>query len=155
MNAVETTGDVTIVLDSIEALDVDAICALPIETQLVCVAILEEANRTLGVVRALLTPRVAKAMPDKQMTVSGAGTFEVHRKKSRTQWDKDDLLRAVLDSRIVNPNTGEVKEETPIEKVLHVWNLGAPRTTALRERGLSADEFCHTELGDLSIEITR
>jgi hypothetical protein len=153
VNAVETTGDVAIVLESIEALDIDAICALPLDQALICVALLQQSNQTLVQVRTLLESRVAELMPEQQVTVDRAGTFVVHRKSNRTAWDKDDLRRAVLDSRIVNERTGEVRDETPLDKVLHVWNLGAPRTTALRERGLDPDEYCTVERGGLTIEV--
>ena len=53
--------------------------------------------------------------------------YEAHRKKSRTVWDKDALLHAVLDTRLVDTDTGEVVDPTPYDKVLHVWNLGTPR----------------------------
>lgn len=64
----------------------------------------------------------------------------------RTAWT-DELLPTVLDTRRADEN-GEVIEETPLEKVLHVWHLGAPRLTALRERGLEPDDFCHVTWAD-------
>ena len=36
-------------------------------------------------------------------------------------------------------------DASPLDKVLRVWNLGAPRVTALRDMGLDADEFCRSE----------
>ncbi len=69
-----------------------------------------------------------------------------HSKKDRTQWDKPDLLRAVLDTKLVDTATGEILDETPLSKVTTVWNLGAPRLTALRDRGLDPDDFCTTEV---------
>jgi hypothetical protein len=96
---------------------------------------------------------LAEELPEKRMTVMGVGTFEVHRKADRKSWDKDDLLRVVLDSRVVDAETGEVRDETPLDKVLDVWNLPAPRTTALKARGIDADEFCVVQYGKLTLQV--
>lgn len=77
--------------------------------------------------------------------------------KARRAWDTDDLRRRVMDSLLqrvtVDPETGEkiteTIEETPVDKILHVWNLGAPRTTALRARGIDPDEYC--EAGEVTV----
>ena len=112
---------------------------------------MEDANRQLGVARDLLAARLAKSMTDKRETVTGVGTFEKHRKSNRKKWDKD-LLRVVLDTVLVDTETGEVTDPSPIDKVLHVWNLGAPRVTALRERGIDPDDWCEVEYGDLTLQ---
>lgn len=113
--------------------------------------VIEEANRQLQVVRGILTKRLAEAMPEKRITVMGTGTFVKHGKRDRTQWDTEELRRAVLDSRLVDPTTGEVTEESPLDRVLHVWNLGAPRVGALRARGLDPEEWCTSRFGGWSI----
>lgn len=120
---------------------------------LVCWNIIEESRKALAVAGEVLAARMAEAMPDKQHTIMGVGTFEKHRKTSRTKWDVEDLRRAVLDTRRVNPNSGEVVEETPLEKVLEVWNLGVPRITAVRGRGLDPDEFCRVEKGAMTLQL--
>lgn len=107
--------------------------------------IIEGAHSALAEVRAALDDRLGDAMDAHTIVVDGLGQVTRHKRKSRTKWDKDDLLRAVLDSRIADKSTGEVKDETPLDRVMHVWNLPAPRVTALRERGIDADEYCHTE----------
>lgn len=147
------SSDVLIVHDAVNSLDVAAIAALPAEEALTCWSILEDANRVLQQVRAELTRMVAEQMPDRQVVVPSIGTFVRHVKKDRTAWEKEDLLRAVLDSRLVDKDTGEVRDESPLDKVLHVWNLPAPRTTALKARGIDADEFCRTERGGYTIEV--
>jgi hypothetical protein len=59
-----------------------------------------------------------------------------------------------LDTRLVDESTGEVLDESPLDKVLKVWNLGTPRKGILKERGIQADEFCVTEnLNGWSIRI--
>jgi hypothetical protein len=113
--------------------------------------LLEETNSHLATTRALLTHRIAGTMPQSRVTVTGVGTFVRHRSANRTRWAKD-LYRAVLDTRLGDPVTGELIEESPLAKVLHVWNLGAPRVSALRARGLDPDEWCEIEYGRFTIE---
>jgi hypothetical protein len=121
-----------------------------------CREVLERSFQQLKDLRENLDTALGEAMTAHQMVVDGVGVIRRHRKRSRTEWAKDDLLRAVLDSRLVDPHTGEIADETPLDKVRHVWNLGAPRVTALRDRGLDPDEFCRTELRDgWTIEVTR
>lgn len=80
-------------------------------------------------------------------TTTDLGDVILHRSRrtKRTQWDTDDLLRAVLDTKAVDKETGEVVEETPLQKVLAVWRLPDPRITVLRERGLDPDDYCRRE----------
>lgn len=122
-----------------------------LESDLIALQILEDCRRDLATICADLTNRLAEAMPFR-MTIPGLGVVERHKKKARTAWEKDDLLRAVLDSRIVDED-GVVKDETPLDRVLHVWNLGAPRTTALRARRLDPDDFAHTEDAGWQIKV--
>lgn len=117
--------------------------------------LIEEANRRLAVARALMARRLAERLPEKRYVVQGMGVVERRRRTDRKHWDTEDLLRAVLDTKLVDADTGEVKDETPLDKVLRVWNLGAPRITALRERGLDPDEYAETERGALTLQVTR
>lgn len=112
-----------------------------------------DAARLIAQVRDEFAAALAEVMPDKRVTVMGVGTFERHRKSSRKSWDKDQLLRDVLDTRRVDPSTGEVRDEAPIDKVLDVWTLGAPKVTALRERGLDPDDYCAVERGAMTLEV--
>ena len=137
-------------LDAVNALDVDAVAALPIDDALLVWNELTEAKRVLDGVLSLLPGALAPSWGEKQTEVPGVGVFVLRAKKDRTQWDKDALLRDVLDSRMVNETTGEI--ESPLEKVLAVWNLPAPRVTALRARGLDPDDYCHTEFGGWQIQ---
>ena len=90
-------------------------------SDLIGFALLEEARRNLAIVARDMEKKIAAVMP-KQVMVEGV-TFDRRKHKSRTQWDKEALLSAVLDSRLFNPNTGELVEETPLDRVLAVWNL--------------------------------
>lgn len=104
-----------------------------------------ENKRRLGDLEEKVSNIVGALMPKKTVVAEGLGVLSRHERTSRKQWDKEMLLRAVLDSRIVDKRTGEVKDETQMDRILHVWNLGAPRLTALRERGLDPDEFATVE----------
>ena len=112
---------------------------------------IEAARAQLAIASGDLARRLAESMPGKRYTVDGVGTFERHRKSDRKYWEKD-LVRRVLDSRIVDTETGEVLDETPLSKVLAVWNLGAPRITALHERAIDPDEWCTVEPGALTLQ---
>lgn len=153
VDMLDTLITVRQVHDAIHDLDVDQIADLPEPDALTAWAVIEDANRVLQQIRSQLVHLVAEKMGERQVVVDGVGTFVRHVKKDRTRWDKDDLLRAVLDSRIVDETTGEIADPTPLDKVLHVWNLGAPRTTALKARGIDPDEFCHVERGGYTIEV--
>lgn len=118
-----------------------------LEDEIAARQVLIEAKRTLTQIIEDLENVIGQAMPDKRVTAAGV-TVERHRKAKRTQWDTDSLKRIVLDSRIVDEDTGEILDESPIDKLLAVWNLGPPRTTALRARGIDPDEFCTTEWFD-------
>lgn len=141
--------------ESVRALRPDDIVAMPIALAAAIYVELVDVQKELGAVMSLLTHAFAESLADKETTVEGIGTLRRRGKKDRTKWQKDDLLRAVLDSRVVNTDTGEVADETPLDKVLSVWNLATPRTTALKERGIDPDEFCHSEWGGWTIEVIR
>lgn len=143
-----------LMLDAVNDLDDDLMNGAEIDTErgLACWAALEEVNRILAIVRGGLVDRLAQQMPDKRVTLQGIGTFERHRKTDRKRWDTEDLLRAVLDTRRL-ASSGEPLEETQMQKILHVWNLGAPRVGALRERGLDPDEWCETSPGGWAIQL--
>jgi hypothetical protein len=144
--------DVRLIAELVGELDVTVTTeALPdLSTSLTCWASLEETNQELSTIRAVLAGKVAAAMPDRRITVLGVGTFERYRRADRKKWDKD-LYRAVLDTRLVDAETGVMLDETPLGKVLAVWNLGAPRVTALRARGLDPDEWCEVEYGRVTL----
>ena len=99
---------------------------------------LEQANRDLADLRHTLAGQIAALMPGKTVTLHGH-TYEKSGRWRRTGWDIEQLLPTVLDTRRFDKTTGELIEETDLQKVLHVWSLGGPRTTALRERGFAVE----------------
>lgn len=141
--------------DSVRDLRPDDIIELPVDQAAAVYVQLIDVQRELAAVMSLLTHGFAETLGERETTIDGVGTLRRRARKDRTKWQKDDLLRAVLDSRVVNTDTGEVTDETPLDKVLAVWNLAAPRTTALRDRGIDPDEFCASEWGGWTIEVIR
>lgn len=133
--------------------DVDRLQLEGDDRDFIALAMIRDCRQTLAHVERELEQKLAGRMDEKRHVIENVGTFERRAKKNRTAWDTDDLLRAVLDTRLVDTETGELSEETPLEKVLQVWNLGAPRVTVLRERGLDADQFCRAEPAGYSIQI--
>ncbi len=91
---------------------------------------------------------------DKLAHAIGPGYIDVNGKRFHRQahyttrnGDNAGLLRAVLDSRLFNEATGELVEESPVDKVKAVWNLPVynARKTALKARGLDLSEFAERE----------
>ena len=132
--------------------DVDRLLLEGDDRDFLALAMIRDARASLMYAERELEQKLAARMDDKRHVIEGVGTFERRQKKARTQWDTDDLLRAVLDTRLCDED-GVIIEETPVERLLHVWNLGAPRLTALRDRQIDPDEFCHAEPAGFSIQI--
>jgi hypothetical protein len=117
--------------------------------------VIRDAKRNLSDLERTVENRLGQEMGEYRTTIEGVGTIERHARKSRTQWKKDELLHDVLDTRLVDKKTGELIDETPLDKVLAVWNLPAPRTGELKARGLDPDEYCTVEdQGGFTIKLT-
>lgn len=103
------------------------------------------AAKRLTTAAALIAGMCAEAIPrEKGGTVVSEGrVFARTGSPTRKAWKNDDLLRVVKDSRRFNPENGELM--TAEELILFVWNLDAPRTTALKQLDIDPDEFCETE----------
>lgn len=101
--------------------------------------------KTLNELASWIDQVCYEAVPPGESVVSEERTFRRTGKPTRKQWQTDVLLHAVFDSRLVDAETGEIADESPADKILHCWNLGPPRVTALEARGLDADDFSVTE----------
>lgn len=113
-----------------------------------------EIRRVLSDVEQKIQDATAERMDAPTVVVTGLGVLSRHGRKNRKKWDTDALKSAVLDSRLVDSETGEVADESPLDRVLMVWNLGAPRLMALRARSIDPDEFCEVEaLPGWSVEV--
>lgn len=104
-----------------------------------------QAKRDLADLEQALCDLVGDALGGEMTILDGIGRVKPHRRVSRTKWDKEALRSCVLDSRLVNTITGELIEETPLERIESVFPWGTPRITALRQRGIEADQFCARE----------
>lgn len=88
----------------------------------------------------------ALSEPGDTFTV-GAVAVTPRRSARRTGWDNDALVRAVLDSRLVDRETGEIVDESPADRLRACFNLSGSnvRLTALKARRIDPDELCSTE----------
>ena len=143
---------------------------LDIERALRDLADLRGIRTALGDWEHLLTEWVADYLGRNTLDLEGVGHVEVKRGVDRKEWDRQGLIRAVLDSRRPpDPVTGEMVGSDSgravigdeflscsqdLARILDVWNLGAPRVTALRERSIDPDEFCTSTAGKVSVVIT-
>jgi hypothetical protein len=142
--------NVATLVDAVNTLDVDEIAALGLDDALTVYVALTDAHQILGQVLAQLPNVLAAEWGEKVYELPGVGVFELHAKKRRTRWDREGLLRDVKDARVVDETTGEVVDH--LAKVLRVWNLGAPRVTALRALGLDPDDYCTSEWAGYTIQ---
>lgn len=131
---------------------------------------LREAVTALKMWEGVLSDWIADYLGRNTMDLEGVGHVEVKRGADRKEWDRQGLIRAVLDSRRApDPVTGEMVGSDSgravigdeflscsqdLARILDCWNLGAPRVTALRERSIDPDEFCTSTPGKVSVIIT-
>lgn len=88
---------------------------------------------------------IGESLTGFKTVVPGHGEVRRHKRKRETDWQSDDLLRVVMDSRIVDKDTGEI--ESDVAKIRRVWNLAgySARRGALKKLGIDPSEFCHVE----------
>lgn len=106
------------------------------------IELLKNLRTSLATVSSELEHRAGVLMGEKAVDVGGV-VWERSMPPKRSGWKSDDLLRAVLDTRRVDKETGEVVEESPLEKVQHVYPLAGyqARVGALKDRGLDPADF--------------
>lgn len=110
--------------------------------------ILVGVAQTAALVRDDLADMIAHGMQGKRDTIAGV-TFERHAKvPRRTDWDHEGLLRLVVDSRVVDEQTGEIASALDVLKKVYPLKGYNARVTALRDLGIDVDEFCVTESTD-------
>lgn len=147
----------------------DPIDHLDLDRAIADLAELRSVRAALADWELVLETYIADSLGRNVTTVEGVGTVQVRYGTDRKAWATHDLLRAVLDSRMPpHPDTGEmdpnddgraevkgdaVSVSPDLGRVLHVWNLGTPRITALRERGIDPDEFAETTPGKVTVTI--
>lgn len=116
-------------------------------------AILAEAGKSLTAAHGALDTAIGQDIGPDPVFIAEK-RWRRHPKMSNRAWDSEALLRDVLDTRSVDPETGEVKDETPIDKVKAVWPLAGynARWGAIKERGLDPTEYCESEWRGWNLE---
>jgi hypothetical protein len=128
---------------------------------------LEPLQQVLGDLRDLerdVKGYIADTMPESRVSVDGVGTVERKAQITRRNWQSDDLLALLVRRALVDETTGEIPS-SPMEAVANVlrevkacvpftgstgWRVGA-----LRDRGLTPDEWCDENLNGFTIKFTR
>lgn len=146
----------------------DPIDHLDLDRAITDLAELRSVRSALGDWEDVLVTYIADSLGRNTTVVEGVGTVQVRYGTDRKEWATHDLLRAVLDSRMPPTADGEVHptddghadiKGEPVSlspdagRICHVWNLGAPRVTALKDRGIPVDEFCTATAGKVSVVI--
>lgn len=110
-----------------------------------CWLVLVRVTQAAKEVREELESLVGESMPDKRHTAHGVTVERTRPPARRTDWDSESLLRLVVDSRVVDPDTGEI--ESTLAVLRKVYGLAGyqARITALRSLGIDPDEFAKTE----------
>jgi len=99
-----------------------------------------------SILRDTLATRAGELLGGYKTVVDGKLVVR-HRRRTYRNWQSDDLYRAVLDSRKIDKTTGEIVDETPLEKIVAVYGTGGYRASRgeLRARGIDADEYADVE----------
>lgn len=112
-------------------------------------------KRDWGGIIDALDNLIAEVMDEQQVTVDGYGTIKRHPNVSRRAWQSEDLLRLILDSRQIDPETGEAESQVDILKKVFGLKGYQARLGALRDRGIDPDEWCSTERRGWKLEVLR
>lgn len=120
-------------------------------------ALIAAARTRIQAIADDLEEAICKTIPHGETILIHGRPHRVSRDRKYRGWQNDDLLRAVLDSRRVDKTTGEIADETPVDKIRDVWPLAGyhARLKGLRERGVQVDEYCQVEDGRLRLREQR
>ncbi len=106
---------------------------------------LQQVARDTGRIRDELANRIGEAMPEYKLLLAGKVRVRLYR-RSRRNWKSEDLLRLVIDSRVVDETTGEIESTLDILKQVYPLAGYNARLNELKRLGINADEFCETEV---------
>ena len=140
--------DLALIEDATKDADIVVAEALPL-TDLDNAALLYDrlvqVCRDLSRIRDAWGNLIGESMPTGKMLLGGRMRMRYYN-KSRRNWDSEALLRTVLDTRVVNEETGEI--EATLDVIRKVWGLAGyqARTGALKALGIDPSEFCETEV---------
>lgn len=92
-----------------------------LDQALVAFGVLEQVNRDLADARKFLADRLGEEMGTKRVTVMGAATFErfPRREGAVKCMDEAGLWRMVLDTRLADPDTGEMVPQSEIIRMVY------------------------------------
>jgi len=125
---------------------------------------LQEVLGDLRILESSVKQYIADTIPERQVTVEGVGTVEKMKKTTRRNWDSEELLRKIVVTALIDPETGEIPS-SPVEAVDKVmgevkacvpftgstsWRVGA-----LKERGYDPDEWCEQNTDGYTIKFLR
>lgn len=110
--------------------------------------ILNDAYRALALAKDSLADKIGQSMTDKRYVAHGCTVEKNRVSPRRTNWDHDALLRLVVDSRVVNEETGEIESALDVLRKVYPLKGYNARVTALRALNIDPDEFCETEWSD-------
>jgi len=153
--------DALIFADAVEGLskDIEALNTIApeqFEAMFTIRDVLAAGAATLLALRQDFDDKLARAIGPDYIDINGK-RYSRRGHYSTRNGDNEGLLRAVLDSRLFNQATGELVEETPVEKIKTVWNLPVynARKTALKARSIDLDEFAEREFVRFNISEDR
>ena len=122
----------------------------------------------LRFVKAEIESVVGKAMPDDQMVVDflrGGGARAINRRfsKRRSQWENDDLLRSIVRAVKADAVAHGADDEAlvwisgAITEIATFYRLAGSnaRVTAMKNRDIDPDEYCHTDGAAVSIQVVK
>lgn len=149
--------DVRLLAESIPGDDVKPIDESDLSYALELRAVVRAAAADLKALSDALDTQIGSTLGGDAQVFPGVGKVKRHPRVSRRNWQSDDLFRVVMDSRVVDPETGEIKDETPVEKIQAVYPCKGynARTTALLERGIDPDEYAESQWVGWSLEVRK
>ena len=142
----------------------DAINDAPLDELLALIESLPEITASVRIIGEKAEHRAGELMGGKSVVVDGVEWVR-SQPPDRKKFDSEALLMAVLDSRLVNPETGELVEETQLDRVRDVYPLAGynARVTRLRARGIDLNAknadgegvFCETSWDNRPYRVMR
>jgi len=136
---------------------------------LAMVALVQDQRRALAEVEAILARQVGRdGSTPFEGTLPDGRAYKLRKGADRKAWDhaawqrdvRAQVMSGLDDVSLVNVETGEpanLKElvQPLLEGVQRAHGSAAPKTTALKPLGLSADDYCETVPGPWSVAVMR
>ena len=129
--------DVKLLVDLVNDLDKATVDPDMLDSDLIALEMLQGARKSLMDIEKELSTAIGNAMGEKRRIVPEAGMYErTPRRESTKCIDEEGLWRYVVDSRMVDPDTGEV---LPIHEVIRlVYGAESQETGKVRVTGATS-----------------